>query len=127
MLKVKGVELNFDITAPGDLIRYKAAGEKMEALADQTDYPVISPEEPGFLDGYIEMLNRELKLFGDFLDEVFGDGIAAQLMGNEPSLSKVIEINDAVGDALEAQGKEIGVKLQKYKPNRATRRSAKKK
>ena len=71
------------------------------------------------------MLNGQLRLFGNFIDEVFGDGIAQQLLGNNPSLNKVTEINDALGNAMEAQGKDFGVKLQKYKPNRATRRGKK--
>lgn len=30
---VNGIELDFDITSPADVLRYKAAGEKMEAEA----------------------------------------------------------------------------------------------
>jgi hypothetical protein len=48
--------------------------------------------------------------------------VATQLLGDNPSLNRVTEINEAIGAALEAQGKDFGVRLQKYKPNRATRR-----
>lgn len=123
MITVNNVQLDFDITSPMDVLRYKKAGEQMEADGKELSMPTLSPDDPKFLDAYVDMLNAELRLFGNFIDEVFGDGIADQLLGNNPSLNKVAEINDALGEAMEAQGKEFGVKLQKYKPNRATRRA----
>jgi hypothetical protein len=125
MITVNNIQLDFDITSPSDVVRYKQAGEHMEAEGAKITLPTVAPEEPGFLDAYVDMLNGELRLFGNFIDEVFGDGVAEQLLGNNPSLNKVTEINDALGAAMEAQGQEFGVKLQKYKPNRATRRGQK--
>ncbi len=125
MITVNNIQLDFDITAPGDVVRYKLAGEKMEAAGAAIKLPTVAPDDPTFLDAYVDMLNAELRLFGNFIDEVFGDGVAEKLLGNNPSLNKIAEINDALGEAMEAQGKEFGVKLQKYKPNRATRRAGK--
>ena len=125
MLKVNDIQLDFDITSPSDVLRYKQAGERMEAEGAEITMPTMPPDDPGFLDAYVEMLNSQLRLFGNFIDGVFGDGVAEQLLGNNPSLTKVTEINDALGNAMEAQGKDFGVKLQKYKPNRATRRAKK--
>lgn len=125
MISVNNIQLDFDITSPSDVLRYKQAGERMEAQAENIKLPAVSPDDPKFLDAYIDMLNAELRLFGNFIDEVFGDGTAEQLLGNNPSLNKITEVNDELGAAMEAQGKEFGVKLQKYKPNRATRRANK--
>jgi len=125
MITVNNVQLDFDITSPADVLRYKQAGERMEAAGTDISIPAIDAEDPGFLDAYVDMLNAELRLFGNFLDEVFSDGAAEQLLGNNPSLSKVAEINEALGAAMEAQGQEFGIKIQKYKPNRATRRTQK--
>lgn len=125
MIEVNNIQLDFDITSPSDVVRYKLAGERMEAEGANIALPTLAPDDPGFLDAYVDMLNAQLRLFGNFIDEVFGDGIAEQLLGNNPSLNKVNEINDALGAAMEAQGKEFGVKMQKYKPNRATRRAKK--
>lgn len=122
---VNNIQLDFDITSPGDVLRYKQAGERMEAEGAGIALPTVSPDDPTFLDAYVDMLNSQLRLFGNFVDEVFGDGVAAQLLGKNPSLNKVAEINDALGEAMEAQGKEFGVKLQRYRPNRATRRAQK--
>lgn len=125
MLTVNGIKLNFDITSPMDVLRYKQAGERMEAESEKAASPAAKPDDPKFLEAYVAMLNGELRLFGDFIDEVFGDGVATQLLGDNPSLNKVTEINEAIGAAMEAQGKDFGVRLQKYKPNRASRRAAK--
>ena len=122
---VNGIELDFDITSPADVLRYKAAGEKMEAEGAKIAMPSLQPDDPDFLDAYVNRLNAQLRLFGNFIDEVFGDGVSEQLLGNNPSLNRVAEINDALGEAMEAQGKEFGVRLQKYQPNRVTRRAAK--
>lgn len=125
MLTVNNVQLDFDITSPSDILRYKQAGERMETEGATLTLPNVSPDDPAFLDAYVDMLNSQLGLFGNFIDEVFGDGVAEQLLGNNPSLNKVAEINDALSTAMETQGKEFGIKLQKYQPNRATRRAAK--
>lgn len=125
MVKVNNIQLDFDITSPSDVLRYKQAGERMEAEGASIALPTLAPDDPGFLDAYVDMLNAQLRLFGNFIDEVFGDGVAEQLLGHNPSLNKVAEINDALGAAMEAQGTEFGVKLQKYQPNRATRRAKK--
>lgn len=125
MLTVNNIQLDFDITSPSDVLRYKQAGEHMETEGATLTMPTLSPEDPAFLDAYVGMLNDQLRLFGNFIDEVFGDGVAEQLLGNKPSLNKVAEINDALGAAMETQGKEFGIKLQKYQPNRATRRAQK--
>lgn len=125
MIEINNVQLDFDITSPTDVLRYKQAGERMEAEGANIAMPAVAPDDPSFLDAYVDMLNAQLRLFGNFIDEVFGDGIAQQLLGSNPSLNKVTEINDALALAMEAQGKDFGVKLQKYKPNRATRRGKK--
>ena len=125
MITVNNIQLDFDITSPMDMLRYKQAGERMEAEGAAIKLPTVSPDDPKFMDAYIDMLNCELRLYGNFLDNVFGDGVAEQLLGNNPSLNKVAATNDAMATALEEQGKEFGVKLQKYKPNRATRRAQK--
>jgi len=125
MINVLGVDLDFDITSPTDMVRYKEAGERMEAEGQNLSMPTMATDDPGFLDAYIDMLNAQLRLFADFLDDVFGDGIAMELLGANPSLNRITEINDAIGDALEKQGGEFGGKLAKYQPNRETRRANK--
>lgn len=122
MLKINDLELDFDITSPSDVLRYKQAGEHMEAAAAELNFPELTSDDPGFLDNYVNMLNSQLRLFGNFIDEVFGEGVAQKLLGGNPSLNRVTEVNEAISQAMAEQGKSFGVRLQKYKPNRATRR-----
>lgn len=125
MLKINDLELDFDITSPTDVLRYKQAGEHMEAAAAELHFPELTSDDPGFLDNYVNMLNSQLRLFGNFIDEVFGEGVAQKLLGDNPSLNRVTEVNEAISQAMAEQGKSFGVRLQKYKPNRATRREKK--
>lgn len=122
MITIKGIELDFDITSPLDLQRYMAAGEKMEIAAKKVDYKELNPDDEGFFKKYIENLNIELRLYGDFLDEVFGDKTAEKLLTNNPSMTKLLAISEELNIALEKQGTDIGAKIKKYQPNRATRR-----
>ncbi|MCL1789864.1 MAG: hypothetical protein FWG40_00645 [Peptococcaceae bacterium] len=122
-MNVKGLEIDFDITSPADVKRYKEAGEKMEAAGESITFPALPTDDPGFMDEYIEMLNLELIAFGNFLDDAFGEGVAGKLLGDNPSLNKIVDVNDALKEAMDAQSKALGVRLQKYQPNRAQRRA----
>jgi len=123
MIVVNGIELDFDITSPLDVKRYRDAGERMNEEGRKINLPAVAADDPAFLNAYVEMLNCELRLFGDFLDDVFGEGVAEQLLGSNPSINKVNKVLDAFGKAIEKQGNEFGITLQKYTPNRAARRS----
>jgi len=123
MITISGIELDFDTTAPEDILRFKEAYEAMVEESKGITGPTLSEGDPAFLDAYVEMLNKELRLFGNFIDGIFGDGIAEQLLGNKPSLRKVNAVMDEMGDVLQKDGEEYGLSLKKYQPNRATRRA----
>lgn len=122
MLNINGLEFDFNITSPKDVLKYKRAGERMEAAGALLAIPEVATDDPAFLDSYMEMLNAELHLYADFLDEVLGENAAQQLLGDNPGLDTIFEINDTMGAAMEAQGAAFGAKVKKYTPNRATRR-----
>ena len=123
MITLRGIELDFDITSPTDVMRYKTAIERMQTESEGLTAPTVSSEDPNFLDEYAAVLNSELRAFGNFIDDLFGDGVAEQLLSNNPSLSKVYDIVDALNEAMEVHGKEFEIKLNKYTPNRAARRA----
>lgn len=124
-MKIRGIELEFDITSPQDILRYKKAGEKMEKEGANVSWPELAATDPNYLEQYVESLNIQLKLYGDFMDEVFGEGIANQLLGSNPSLTKVTEIMDEMTNEFTKQGENFGVSLKKYSPNRRTKRGNK--
>lgn len=124
MLKIRNIEIDFDITSPKDMARYNEAVKKASA-AQEAHESLPGPDEPDFMEKYVGFLNAELKIFGDFIDDIFGDGVANKLLGSNPSLNLVYEINDEIGAALEEQGKAVSLrikKLQKYQPDTAKRK-----
>lgn len=129
MIHINGVDIDFDITSPRDMMRYNQAGIKMTEAADAVAAPSVDSSDPAYLDEYIAMLNGLLNLYGNFIDDVFGDGVAEKLLTDNPSLTKLIDVDDALGEALEGQGKSFGARMttrfSKYTPNRATKRANK--
>jgi len=124
MIKLFDLELDFDMTSPTDVMRYRDARDKAEKLAEVITYP-DNPDALGYLDNYVAALNAELKVFGDFVDDVFGDGVANKLLGSNPSLTKMLDVNDEMEKAIGQSGKDFDLKMRKYTPNRAARRANK--
>lgn len=122
MITVNNVAIAFDITSPADLRRYRTAGEKMTEAATQLQTPPLTMDTNEDFDLYIAYLEQQCKLLTDFIDDVFGEGVCNALLGEKTSLEKLLDIFDAIGTAVEDQGKNVGVKIKKYEPNRAARR-----
>jgi len=121
-LTINGVELDFDFTSPEDLIRYRTAleglqGIDMDALGDSG-----ALDNAEAFTAYVKTLKEMLGRFSAFLDEAFGEGTAAKLIGDKPSLQKLTEIQNAINAGAEAQSKALEAHFTKYMPNRATRR-----
>ena len=129
MMKVKGYEIDFDITSPDDLQRYLAASDAMEKAA-ATLPPMPSPAEmasPAGIRAYTAYITGQCKLVTDFIDAAFGDGTCNALLGPKTSLDALMDVTDALRDAIAAQGQRAGERITGYMPNRATRRAAQKK
>lgn len=125
MITVNGTAIDFDITAPEDLRRYRAAGERMTAAAQAAGDPPQDVSSPLGFAAYIDYLDGQCRLLTGFIDEAFGEGTCNALLGPKTSLEKLLDACDAIGAAVEQQGQDVGVKIKKYLPNRATRRGAK--
>ena len=129
MMKVKRHEIDFDITSPDDLQRYLAASDAMEKAA-ATLPPMPSPAEmasPAGIRAYTAYITGQCKLVTDFIDAAFGDGTCNALLGPKTSLDALMDVTDALRDAIAAQGQRAGERITGYMPNRATRRAAQKK
>ena len=129
MMKVKGHAIDFDITSPDDLQRYLAASDAMEKAA-ATLPPMPSPAEmasPAGIRAYTAYITGQCKLVTDFIDAAFGDGTCNALLGPKTSLDALMDVTDALRDAIAAQGQRAGERITGYMPNRATRRAAQKK
>ena len=122
MITVQGLQIDFDITSPGDIQRLNAAQE----VAAEKEKNITAPtdtDSPTYLQAYASWLNQLLNIFGNFIDDAFGDGIAEQLLTNNPSITKMLDVNDALENALGEHAKQFAARFNKYAPNRATRRS----
>ena len=76
------------------------------------------------LQAYQAHLAAQCKLLTDFIDAAFGDGTCNALLGPKTSLSTLLDVMDALRDAITSQGAQYAQRIAAYKPNRATRRKA---
>ena len=126
MLTVLGKEIDFDVTSPADMQRYleaEAAMQKAAAALPPDPDPAAMATMEG-LQAYQEHLAAQCKLLTDFIDAAFGDGTSNALLGPKTSLSTLLDVMDALRDAITSQGAQYAKRLAAYKPNRATRRKA---
>ena len=119
-MKIFDLDVDFDFTSPKDVLRYKQASEKKSARAAEVPNPTVPITDPKYIDEYLEMINQTLRIYGDFLNEAFGEGTAEELLGDNPSITKSLEVQEAIEKAFEKQGKELGLAMAKYMPNQAT-------
>ena len=126
MLTVLGKEIDFDVTSPDDMQRYLAAEDAMhqaaEALPPDPDPAALATRE-GLL-AYQANIAAQCKLLTDFIDAAFGDGTCNALLGPKTSLATLLDVMEALRDAITGQGVQYAQRLAAYKPNRATRRKA---
>lgn len=126
MLTVLGKEIDFDVTSPADMQRYleaEAAMQKAAAALPPDPDPASMATMEG-LQAYQAHLAAQCKLLTDFIDAAFGDGTCNALLGPKTSLSTLLDVMDALRDAITSQGAQYAQRIAAYKPNRATRRKA---
>ena len=123
MLTVLGKEIDFDVTSPADMQRYLEAEAAMQKAAAALP-PDPDPAAMATVEGLQAYQAAQCKLLTDFIDAAFGDGTCNALLGPKTSLSTLLDVMDALRDAIRSQGAQYAQRLAAYKPNRATRRKA---
>lgn len=119
-LNINGVALDFDFTSPDDLMRYQAALDNMQEL-DATETIIDDTlSDAACFTAYVTVVKEMIQKFSDFLDEAFGSGTAAKLIGERPSLEKIVEIQEAISAAADAQSKVLEMRYAQYTPTRST-------
>ncbi len=123
MLCVNGVQLEFDITCPDCLLRLdaaeKAAAEKQSALPAPKKHAAGRP-----IAAYAAWMGKVICIFSEFLNEAFGEGAAAQLLGEAPSLERMAAVSEALGEALTESANTAAQRFTEYTPYRAQRGEA---
>lgn len=123
MITINGIDIDFDITSPRDLLRLDAAEKAVTEKASALPGPPQDKSAPDYLVQYARWLDSLLNLFGNFIDGAFGDGVAEKLLTGNPSLTRVMEVNEQLSKVLDGHVEAVTSKFSKYKPNRATRRT----
>lgn len=126
MLTVLGKKIDFDVTSPADMQRYldaEAAMQRAAASLPPDPNPAAMATMKG-LQAYQDYLAAQCKLLTDFIDAAFGDGTCNALLGPKTSLSTLLDVMEALHDAISSQGVQYAQRFAAYKPNRATRRKA---
>lgn len=124
MIVIQGIEVEFNITSPTDILRLNEAQEK----ASRREAEIQAPQDvdsPTYLREYAGWLNSLLNVFGNFIDDAFGEGLAQRLLTNNPSLDMVFDVNDELEKVLGDHSRQITDRFNKYRPNRASRRAKK--
>lgn len=121
MLHVLGVELNFDITAPDDLDRYLRACERLEEVGKALPPMPEAGVGADWTRAYRDWVRANCKAVTDFIDDVFGEGTANRLLGPKTSLSRILDVYDAIQAAAGEQAQRILRHTLEFAPNRATR------
>lgn len=125
MMEVRGVKLDFDISCPEDLQRYLRCSDEMakqEQAAPPMPPKVATPTEQR---AYAAWVTAMCRILTDWIDGVFGDGSSNALLGPKTSLREILALCDELRAASEAQGKEIGLRVRSFAPNRKRRREEK--
>ena len=73
-----------------------------------------------FVDEYTAYIEGQCKLLTDFVDAAFGNGTCNAMLGPKTSLDGLLDVVDALREAVAAQGQQAGERLAAYMPNRAT-------
>ena len=75
---------------------------------------------------YSQMIREQCQIINDFFNNVFGDGMSQKIFGNKDNLKEHISALEEIVKEKENQQKSIVSTLERYQPNRETRRNKRK-
>ncbi len=113
-MKIRDVEVNFDFLDADDAERFENEAEKVVEKCNNVKTENMR---------YSEAVRKECDVIEEFFDNVFGTGISEKIFKGKKNLSDHINaFEDIVKLKLENQ-KQLENVYDRYKPNRAQRRS----
>ena len=123
MITIKGMNIDFNLTSPSDMRRLYEARERADKRKAEVETKApTDAAAPDYLTQYVDWLNALLNIYGNFIDDAFGEGMAEKLLTNNPSLDRVLDVNDELEAALGVHVQAITARFGRYKPNRAAMR-----
>ncbi len=114
MIKVRGIEIEFDVTDADMLERYEKG---LEAVKQKS---TLSPLEGEKLS---ESMRRACQIVFDFFDLLGGEGTAQKIFKGKCSLKDCLNAFEEFIDQVQAESEKFSIRVNKYSSNRAQRRS----
>lgn len=115
MLEINGVELKFDLLDADMAEKYEKAYRKMQRNVANI------PKNLSLADS----IRKQCNLIFCFFNEVFGQDTSKKIFGNKTNLRECIKAVETLIDYVNKDVEEANKIINKYSPNRATRRANK--
>lgn len=116
-MKIRNIEVEFDFLDADDMEKFENEARKVVEQCESKKKQQMS---------YSQMIREQCKIINDFFNNVFGDGISQKLFGNKDNLKEHISAFEEIAKEKENQQKSIVSSLERYQPNRETRRNKRK-
>lgn len=118
-MKLGNVEVDFSFTNADDLERLENAAKKVQEKANKKEKEEMNLSTK---------VKEECKIINEFLDEIFGEGIAEEIFKGKNDLKEHMELfmdimNEKINTTKSFQNLYDNIEYKaKYMPNRETRR-----
>lgn len=119
-LHIRGHVFKFDMGNPRDaqkLEKAQARAEKQDKLAPPYPYTKgVMPKQDEATPSYEAFLNAQLRIYGDFLDDLLGKGAADTLLGDNPSLHDMDDVQQQLVAELTNSARHVAAVINRYAP-----------
>lgn len=116
-MKIKNIEVEFDFLDADDMERFETEAKKVIEKCEVKEKEQMS---------YSQMIREQCQIINDFFNNVFGNGMSQKIFGNKDNLKEHISAFEEIVKEKENQQKSIVSTLERYQPNRETRRNKRK-
>ena len=114
MIKVRGIEIEFDVTDADMLEKYEKGLEAVKQKA------TLSPLEG---EKFSESIRRACQIVFDFFDLLCGEGTAQKIFKGKCSFNECLDAFEELVAQVQAESEKFSIRVNKYSSNRAQRRS----
>jgi hypothetical protein len=111
MLKINGVELEFDLLDANTAEKYDECMKEMQGIKDKVDGMSVG-----------ESIRYQCNAVFDVFNNLFGEGIDKKIFGDKVHLGKCLDAFECLVTEANKQAEDTSKKYSKYSPNRAARR-----
>ena len=111
MLKINGVELEFDLLDADTAEKYDECMKEIHKIKDKVVGMSVG-----------ESIRYQCNIIFDCFDAIFGEGTAFEVFNGKANLRICLEALESLVTEANKQVTDMDKKYSKYSPNRATRR-----